>query len=157
MIGWENNQGAYFINKLEDDISALKSEIGKLSDLTTDSKTNAVSAINELNGKIKSVTTFSGKSDGSASKVIEIAGYSRVLVLTAGATADRIGAWIITSNSLGTLTIKRIDSAIDSKISISAGSDPFKAIVAYSGTNTYDINIFAIVFKGNVIETVEGA
>lgn len=164
MIGWENVQGAYFIHKLEDDISALEtadgniqSEIGKLSDLTTVSKTNAVSAINELNGKNKLVTSFSGKSDGSASKGIELVGYSRALVITAGATSDRIGIWIMACGTTGSMSIKRIDDATGSKISITAGADPFKAIVAYSGTNTYEISVYAFVFAGNVIETVEGA
>ena len=66
MIGWENNQGAYFINQLKDNIDSvnssletyieeLKTEIGKLTDLTTTAKTNVVSAINEVDSDISTV------------------------------------------------------------------------------------------------------
>lgn len=55
MIGWENVQGAYFIDKLQKKIDTLESEsgslqgkIGTLTNLTTSAKTNLVSAINEV-------------------------------------------------------------------------------------------------------------
>lgn len=54
MIGWENNQGAYFIQKLQEqidnsasDISDIEGDIGKMSDLTTTAD-NLVGAINEV-------------------------------------------------------------------------------------------------------------
>ena len=58
MIGWENDRGAYFIQKLQDSINSLStsietvsSTIGKLSDLTTSVKTSIVAAINDLLSK----------------------------------------------------------------------------------------------------------
>lgn len=55
MIGWENNQGAYYINQLQDqidksdkDISDLSDDIGKLSSLTTSEKKSIVGAVNEV-------------------------------------------------------------------------------------------------------------
>ena len=55
MIGWENNQGAYFINKLQEEVNSVKeeadqssSDIGKMSTLTTTAKDTLVKAINEV-------------------------------------------------------------------------------------------------------------
>lgn len=55
MIGWENDRGAYFIQKLKNEIDNLSDaledtneDIGTLSNLTTTAKTNVVSAINEV-------------------------------------------------------------------------------------------------------------
>lgn len=55
MIGWENNQGAYFIQKLNEDIEKVtdtasdnETHIGKMSDLTTTAKDTLVKAVNEV-------------------------------------------------------------------------------------------------------------
>lgn len=63
MIGWENNQGAYFIQKLKDAVDNLSKvledtddNIGSLSDLSTTAKNNIVSAINELELAISSLS-----------------------------------------------------------------------------------------------------
>lgn len=67
MIGWENNQGAYFIDKLQNQINALgtedetlQSEIGTLSSLTTTAKTNLVSAVNEVKGSADTAIANTG-------------------------------------------------------------------------------------------------
>ncbi len=48
MIGWENDQGAYFVKKLGEEVKGLSDNIGDLSELTTEVKTDLVSAINSL-------------------------------------------------------------------------------------------------------------
>ena len=48
MIGWENDQGAYFIKKLGEEVKGISDNIGDLSDLNTSNKTDIVSAINSL-------------------------------------------------------------------------------------------------------------
>ena len=48
MIGWENDQGAYFIKKLGDEVKGISDNIGDLSKLKTSDKTDIVSAINSL-------------------------------------------------------------------------------------------------------------
>lgn len=55
MIGWENNQGAYFINKLSKAIKNVSDTIGKLSSLATTYKTSIVGAINEVFNMAKNV------------------------------------------------------------------------------------------------------
>lgn len=67
MIGWENNQGAYFINKLQNEVDDVKETaddneeaIGTLSDLTTTSKTTLVGAINEVDSNADSANTAIG-------------------------------------------------------------------------------------------------
>ena len=62
MIGWENNQGAYFINKLNDKINSTNDLIdntndiiGDISDLETTADTDIVSAINELVTRVKAL------------------------------------------------------------------------------------------------------
>lgn len=62
MIGWENDRGGFYINKLQEQIDAVKDDasdiaenIGDLTELETTSKTNVVSAINEALGDIGDV------------------------------------------------------------------------------------------------------
>lgn len=76
MIGWENSQGAYFINKLQgqiDDLvtkdTTLQTEIGTLSNLTTTAKSNLVSAVNELDSDIGDTNTALNAIKTSASSV----------------------------------------------------------------------------------------
>lgn len=66
-IGWENNQGAYFINKLQDEVDSVKtdatqnaSNIGKMSDLTTTNKDTLVKAINEVDANANSALSRVG-------------------------------------------------------------------------------------------------
>lgn len=79
MIGWENNQGAYFIQKLKSVIESVSEKatdaysntlyIGKMSDLLTTAKDTLVKAINEVYNKIgnlSSLTTTSKTSVVSA-------------------------------------------------------------------------------------------
>lgn len=62
MIGWENNQGGFYILKLFEiaeknasDISDTNDAIGDVSDLTTTDKTDLVAAINELVTRVKAL------------------------------------------------------------------------------------------------------
>lgn len=62
MIGWENNQGAYFVQKLQAQVDGLDTDIdtveasvstnagniGKMSDLATTAKDTLVKAVNEV-------------------------------------------------------------------------------------------------------------
>lgn len=59
MIGWENNQGAYFIQKLQDSIDGVSTTIGKLSDLTTSVKTSIVAAINAVSATVGNLSDLS--------------------------------------------------------------------------------------------------
>lgn len=74
MIGWENVQGAFFINDIKKDVSnlvdenaELSEEIGDVSSLSTSDKSNIVSAVNEIysvaNGKLTRHDTPLASSD----------------------------------------------------------------------------------------------
>lgn len=78
MIGWENDRGAYFINKLNEAVDAIKKsigdivdDIGKLSSLKTTSKTSVVSAINEVHDDVDSAVTRITTLEGTALKYLD--------------------------------------------------------------------------------------
>ena len=65
MIGWENNQGAYFIgilkkavNAVAETVSSIQDSIGKLTDLTTTAKTSLVASVNEVDGDIGNLSSL---------------------------------------------------------------------------------------------------
>lgn len=80
MIGWENNQGAYYIDKLEKSVSVLsdaiddaKEEIGNLTDLSTTAKTNIVAAINELVTALSGIPSIPSAPSESGTYVLVVA------------------------------------------------------------------------------------
>ena len=84
MIGWENNQGAYFIKKLNEALGQVNETIGKLSSLATSYKTSIVGAINEVFNMAKStkLTNPVTMEDGFTATVL--AGYKqgKVVIMT---------------------------------------------------------------------------
>ena len=159
MIGWENNQGAYFINQLKDNIDSvnsslitsveeLKADIGKLSDLTTTAKTSLVSAINEVKGLITALTTrnqlslnvpsgstYLSASTLKADKVGNVVHLHGTLTLKSVTQPSSITSW----------TVLTISSGYRPKYALS--SIPISTATAISGVN---MPVISIATNGNI-------
>lgn len=101
MIGWENNQGAYFIDKLQSQINSLTSEdetietsIGTMSNLTTTEKTNLVGAVNEVNSSVGTTDAKIGTLSNlnTSDKTDIVASINSVYALLGGAKIINFGA-----------------------------------------------------------------
>lgn len=88
MIGWENNQGAYFINKLQAEVNSASeaadsaeqktSAIGKMTDLLTTAKDTLVKAVNEVFNKIGNLSTLNTSSKTNLVSAINEVRYTAV-------------------------------------------------------------------------------
>ena len=124
MIGWENDRGAYFINKLQEQVNAIESEtsdigtdIGDVSNLTTTDKTSLVNAINEVDGNVDTATQNIGTLSESIGTISELRTSATNLV---GAVNEVLAK---TVKDLGTVTAgssKVYDVAVSSKIFVFA-------------------------------------
>lgn len=139
MIGWENNQGAYFVQKLQEqidnavgdisdnttDISGIKSDIGKMSDLTTTADT-LVGAVNEVDadtgnalssiGNMSDLNTTANTLVGAVNEVnkiincgtiinqslvLNVSNNARYLLFSIATSTQRSGMWIGYSGTNG--------------------------------------------------------
>ena len=98
MIGWENNQGAYFVNKLAGEVKDTNDNIGDMSDLETTATSDLVSAINSIKSKMdfEYVDSATGKSDS-----VEVpAGWKElnILVLIDNSTYTSVVLHVVKTN-----------------------------------------------------------
>ena len=97
MIGWENNQGAYFVQKLQEqvedldtDISSVKTDvstnagnIGKMSDLSTTVKDTLVKAVNEVNTTAGNALSSSSTANASIGTLADLTTTAKTDIVSA--------------------------------------------------------------------------
>lgn len=176
-IGWENDRGAYFINKLNekvegltdtvdsvsdsvdditedvgaltdtldsvsDSVDEITGDVGDISALTTESKTSVVSAINEVNGKIRFLTPVT-----NSTVDVTVPNNYRGLVIAIGAVSARTGMWYVSCTGSGAVVATAIGTA-GANVTMTAGTN--KIVI---GTNVaYSADFFCIDLLGGKLQ-----
>lgn len=156
MIGWENDRGAYFINKLQGQINSVEEtaetaedNIGKMSDLTTSSKTTLVGAVNELDALAKATNArfltdlVSGRA--SASVTFTVSASARIMLVSFGASTAVCGLWLVNNASSGdSITAYEIKKGT----SLTVTTESNKLTLA--NANAAGMFVRALVFNGTI-------
>lgn len=146
MIGWENNQGAYFVQKLQEQIDDAIDNIGDVSDLNTTAD-NLTSAVNEVDTAVKTKVKIVKEISGGTTLNMDVQNSSRFVLLAIGTASARTGMWFCHCSSQGTVVATPI---IEAGASLTLTASTNALALALGGTSS--TCVCAIVFQGDVKE-----
>lgn len=142
MIGWENDRGAYYINKLQEQIDSLASEdesietsIGTLTNLTTTEKSNLVGAVNEVNSSL-------GTTDAKIGSLSDLTTTEKTSVVGA---VNEVDSDISTLTATAPFLIGAVSTTKPLMIDIETAS---KALIMVSGASNDSCNMYLVHSTG---------